>query len=1718
MGNTVSNVSSSSGGNQSYGINVSGANLIQSGLFGISPIDIWDKSGEGIFSGVEGGEDVNLTSRSVVKVLDLLGEGEIEGLVSGEYIPYGSNNYIGRLGYENVKFEHYSSGTSEGFLRSVYLNEVPVVNIHNQYNFQKLELSAFNGAPEGLRVGDKFLNVGSSNNTEKSRIINENLYGPDTGGSADNPWLYHPKTYRLFNKYLKKIRVNIKVSSLVYIKTIEKFPIEDVGKTVGTSVNFKLRFRPLYTDDTARGSDRGWYPSVPISHTIKGLTRSAYIYEAEIDVYDQNLLNNTKITTEKLNGWEVEITRTTPNSIESNVSNETFVESVTEISDNALSYPNSAMVSLNFDAEYFSQIPNRSYDVRLLKVKLPVGYDPITRQYSSEWNGDFQKNGDGTFKKQWTDNPVWIFYDLLTNKRYGVGKFIEEVNIDKWTLYEISKYCDVLVSNGEGDVEPRFSCNTLITTKEDAHKVIQDFASCFRSIVYYGFGSLQAVQDKPRKEIAQFTNSNVEEGDFSYTSSSKKSRPTVCLVRYNDKKNFYKPAIEYVEDADGIKRFGVLEKEITAFACTSKSQAIRLGRWILSTESAQAEMIHFVAGPEGLLLRPGDVIRVADENRALEHYGGRIVNYAPINNNTNGNISGVTLDKDLLLSSNKNYTLFLTTPSFFYDTSLVDGITSNHIKDIRKSHIQSFVFSPSSSAININKVQIRESINGAESGTQINYNDAANPMFENSVNSGSIIDNAVWTLIDNDYSNNQYVITSIKEQENFKYDIEGVIYEPLKYEFIESGISYSTSPVFSSTVLAVPPAPDGLGLSLAYYSGSTSTRQINISITPPTNIGSTHGYKIFAKKGSAFNSGDTVSTTSSLPKEEFYFQTVFLSDRLSGDSNLQIFYVPSKNNETYYFRVFAINSSSILSNDYKDNNQIVTDHFPIRDVEINSLRLQTDNNDTNPSSTTLYRQITSKDAAIKWETSLFGGGIVYVPLTYKVRIHPANTNSSDLLLSENVIQTFLTTDKFFNYTFNLNAASSNGPRRNFIITVEAIDEEGESSSNSFTKSTGWDLMEIDNPKPINYFLTPRKDQGKRPGDSISCENVTTEQYITADGLIKLGLRNNAFTDIAGVYIYLSKFPFSGEDFLNGRPKNLIDRTNIYDNLTEEEKIGAGDSSITGQYNIIEIPFEASKDSVLSPEITVNPTTILKNSKFNFNYSNSYYMAAKFYDSFDREIKNTQSPEKWENEYKNLHIGFARDNVSGTSTDLNAPIYKSKYSFGKNIIGDYIGDYTQGTPSCVKGTFSCPIYPTKYFSAGAENGFRYWIRINVNGQWEGNGISHIKILNAKDVKDVYNYNGFYEYSCVSADRPYSGADIEGAASYHTTPNNSFTKCRFRQGQTVNKYVSTSTALDSVTFGYYTAGGVVIWDKLTTGITRSGPETYRTYSPSIRYRRGDIVYAGEGNGNRSYLYFYCLKDMPLSGTIPSLSSVTYWFQFSPTLKAGIGYGGWGVSGYDIPSNIMYNKGQPDMDKIDSYNEAGILISGKSRPLRGFRRYRVYFDENNLPPKSKENGLASYSIVGINSWNGSYESWPITTGVQTFNINYSLYKSSPELERSLIFAKDGSDAFARSAISWLKSGDLFENIPGVWNHHPAGFGAGFGGLKKTDRYFDVHLGRLIDDSYLNEAFFGVISTNDYTISETTAWLPSGFDNQFLHEASWQDSKGFVTLPLIEGGDGVI
>lgn len=316
--------------------------------------------------------------------------------------------------------------------------------------------------------------------------------------------------------------------------------------------------------------------------------------------------------------FTITVKRLTADSTSQRLQNGTHWVSYTEIIDTKLSYPNMALIGIKTDSRYNPNFPNVNLLLYGRLVKVPSTYNPETRTYAPGiWRGDW--------KEEWTDNPAWIFYDLVTNSLAGLGKRIGEYGLDKFQLYQIAKYCDELVDDGYGGKEPRMVSNLWITEQRDAYNVLSDMASVFRSIAVWNGTQFSAIQDRTSDPVCLYTQSNVVDGKFSRQFAAGKTIFTAVEVEYADERNFYQKAVEYVADDSMITRYGYNVKKITAYGCTSRGQAHRYGKWVLETSRLEQCTITFVVGRQGLLHLPGDIIEIADNDFAGKTLGGRVV-------------------------------------------------------------------------------------------------------------------------------------------------------------------------------------------------------------------------------------------------------------------------------------------------------------------------------------------------------------------------------------------------------------------------------------------------------------------------------------------------------------------------------------------------------------------------------------------------------------------------------------------------------------------------------------------------------------------------------------------------------------------------------------------------------------------------------------------------------------------------------------------------------------------------------------------------------------------------------------------------------------------------------------------------------------------------------------------------------------------------------------
>jgi len=390
-----------------------------------------------------------------------------------------------------------------------------------------------------------------------------------------------------------------------------------------SAVRIRLSVDQLQADDSTTGAITGYRIEYAIDVStdnaafiqvldtaFDGKTTSKYERSHRIELPAANL------------GWSIRVRRLTPNQNSALIADAVAIESYTEVIDAKLRYPMSAVIGVQVDASQFSSVPTRAYHLRGRIMRVPTNYDPERRVYSGIW--------DGTFKLAWTNNPAWVFYDVVLNDRYGLGSRVNANMIDKWSLYQIGQYCDGMVPDGKGGMEPRFTCNVYFQTRDDAYKVLQDLASVFRGLAYWGstpdaeMPSIMAVADRPQDVAYTYSPANVIGGKFTYQGSALNTRYTVALVSWSDPSDFYAQKVEYVPDPEGIARYGILQTEITAIGCTSQGQAQRIGNMTLLTSRLETEGVAFSVGLDGTLAAPGQVIAIADPKKAGRPLGGRL--------------------------------------------------------------------------------------------------------------------------------------------------------------------------------------------------------------------------------------------------------------------------------------------------------------------------------------------------------------------------------------------------------------------------------------------------------------------------------------------------------------------------------------------------------------------------------------------------------------------------------------------------------------------------------------------------------------------------------------------------------------------------------------------------------------------------------------------------------------------------------------------------------------------------------------------------------------------------------------------------------------------------------------------------------------------------------------------------------------------------------------
>ncbi|RTX93676.1 host specificity protein J [Enterobacter roggenkampii] len=410
----------------------------------------------------------------------------------------------------------------------------------------------------------------------------ENEISVGTEVSSATAW-----TRTFTNTQLSAVRLRLKWPSL--------FKQEDDGDLVGYSVNYAIDLQ----------TDGGTWQTV-LNTSVTGKTTSGYERSHRIDLPQAG------------STWTIRLRKITSDANSAKIGDTMTLQSFTEVIDAKLRYPNTALLYIEFDSSQFNgSIPQISCEPRGRVIRVPDTYDPETRTYSGTWTG--------AFKWAWTDNPAWIFYDLVVSDRFGLGHRLTAANIDKWTLYQVAQYCDQMVPDGKGGngTEPRYTCNVYIQDRNDAYTVLRDFAAIFRGMTYWGGDQIVALADMPRDVDYSYTRANVVGGRFTYSSSTTKSRYTTALVSWSDPGNAYADVMEPVFEQALVARYGFNQLEMTAIGCTRQSEANRKGRWGILTNNKD-RVVSFDVGLDGNIPQPGYIIAVADELLSGKVMGGRI--------------------------------------------------------------------------------------------------------------------------------------------------------------------------------------------------------------------------------------------------------------------------------------------------------------------------------------------------------------------------------------------------------------------------------------------------------------------------------------------------------------------------------------------------------------------------------------------------------------------------------------------------------------------------------------------------------------------------------------------------------------------------------------------------------------------------------------------------------------------------------------------------------------------------------------------------------------------------------------------------------------------------------------------------------------------------------------------------------------------------------------
>ncbi|EPO4112431.1 host specificity protein J [Enterobacter cloacae] len=591
--------------------------------------------------------------------------------------------------------------------KDIYLDGTPLENADGSQNFS--------GVAWEFRPG-----------TQAQKYIQgipgtENEISVGTEVSSTTAW-----THTFTNTQLSAVRLRLKWPSL--------FKQEDDGDLVGYSINYAIDLQ----------TDGGTWQTV-LNTSVTGKTTSGYERSHRVDLPQAG------------STWTVRLRKLTADANSAKIGDTMTLQSYTEVIDAKLRYPNTALLYIEFDSSQFNgSIPQISCEPRGRVIRVPDTYDPESRTYSGTWTG--------AFKWAWTDNPAWIFYDLVVSDRFGLGNRLTAANIDKWTLYQVAQYCDQPVPDGKGGsgTEPRYTCNVYVQERNDAYTVLRDFAAIFRGMTYWGGDQIVALADMPRDVDYSYTRANVVNGRFTYSGSTTKTRYTTALVSWSDPGNAYADAMEPVFEQDLVARFGTNQLEMTAIGCTRQSEANRKGRWGILTNNKD-RIVSFDVGLDGKIPQPGYIIAVADELLSGKVMGGRI-------SAVNGRV--ITLDRDSAAAPGSR--LMVNLPSGASQSRTI------------------------------------QSVNGRAVTVTTAYSET--PAVE-----------SVWIVESEELYAQQYRVISVTDNNDGTYSISGALHDPDKYARIDTGAIIDQRPIS-----VIPPGNQSPPANIVINSFSVVQQNVNV--------------------------------------------------------------------------------------------------------------------------------------------------------------------------------------------------------------------------------------------------------------------------------------------------------------------------------------------------------------------------------------------------------------------------------------------------------------------------------------------------------------------------------------------------------------------------------------------------------------------------------------------------------------------------------------------------------------------------------------------------------------------------------------------------------------------------------------------------------------------------------------------------------------------------